>query len=393
MRFLVVAGEASGDRHGARLLRALRARHPDARFAGIGGEAMEGEGLEKLHDLSALSVMGFVEVLPKLAKILGILGDLARWAERERPDAAILLDAPDFNLRLARELRHLGIPVFYVIAPMVWAWRESRVRALRDLEALLCIYPFEEPWFATRGVPARFVGNPLLDDPVLAELPARESCREALELPREDRILALLPGSRHAEIRALLPTLLETARLLHERQRDLRFVLPIASDDAAEAIGALLRDAPVEVRTIRGETTRLLRAADAAIVCSGTATLQAALALCPQVAVYRAHPLSFFLARRLVRLSHACIVNILLGKTAVPELLQEALSPDTLAEAIVPLLEEGGPRERMLREFHALRGEMAGPGFGERAAAEILARLEIPAWGHPATKSTVSHAG
>lgn len=390
MRFLVVAGEASGDRHGARILRAIRALRPDARFWGVGGEAMEGEGLEKLHDVSALSVMGFVEVVPQLARIVGILRDLARWAERERPDAAILLDAPDFNLRLARELGHLGIPVFYAIAPMAWAWRESRVRALRHVEALLCIYPFEEAWFGRRGVPARFVGNPLLDDPVLADLPPREVCRSALGLPAAGPILALLPGSRRAEIRGVLPPMLEAARLLFAHDPSLHFVLPVAGDHVAGEIASLVREAPVPVRLLRGETTRLLRAADAAIVCSGTATLQAALALCPQVVAYRAHPVSFFLARRLVRLSHACIVNILLGKTAVPELLQEALVPEALARAVLPLLEGAPARAAMLREYRVLRDELAGPGFGERAAAEILARLDVSG---PDRKATVSHAG
>lgn len=376
MHFLIVAGEASGDRHGARLMRALRARCPEARFSGVGGEAMAEAGLRTLHDLSSLSVMGFVEVLPKLAGILRILGDLARWAEKERPDAAILLDAPDFNLRLVRELRHLGIPVIYVIAPMVWAWRESRVRALRDLEGLLCIYPFEEAWFRKRGVPATFVGNPLLDDPILRELPAQASCREALGLPGAERLVALLPGSRRAEIRSLLPILLATAELLSARHEGLRFVVPAASEEARGEIEAQLGGGPaLPLELVEGRTTEVLRAADAALVCSGTATLQAALALCPQVMVYRAHPVSMFIAKRLVRLPHACIVNILLGKTAVPEFLQGALRPEILADAISSLLSEGEPRDSMLQDFRALRTEMMGPGFGERAATEILARL------------------
>ena len=389
MRFLVSAGEASGDRNGAQVLRALRARVPSARFVGLGGEAMAAEGLERLHDVSELSVMGFVEVLPRLAGILRILGDLARWAERERPDAAILLDAPDFNLRLARELRHLGIPVFYVIAPMAWAWRESRVRALRDLDGLLCIYPFEEEWFSRRGVPARYVGNPLLDDPVLVELPERRECRRRLGLTEEGWIVALLPGSRAAEIRAVLGDLLGAAEILAGEFEDLRFVLPLAhARFRPEIEAAIAARRALRVQIVEGRTSEVLRAADAAAVCSGTATLQAALALCPEVMVYRAHPISIFVARRLVRLSHACIVNILLGKPAVPELLQEALRPEILAGALSPLLSEGGPRDSMLRDFSALRAQLGGPGFGARAAAEILSRLAeraiVPAAGGPA---------
>lgn len=376
MRILVSAGEASGDRNGAQVLRALRARVPGAEFVGLGGEAMAAEGLSRLHDVSELSVMGFVEVLPRLAGILRILGNLVRWAERNRPDAAILLDAPDFNLRLARELRHLGIPIFYVIAPMAWAWRESRVRMLRDLDALLCIYPFEEEWFSRRGVPARYVGNPLLDDPVLAELPDRHACRRRLGFPEEGRIVALLPGSRTAEICGVLGDLLGAAEILAGEFPGVRFALPLAHPRFRPTIEAALAGHPsLQVEIFEGRTSEVLRAADAAAVCSGTATLQAALALCPEVMVYRAHPVSVFVARRLVRLSHACIVNILLGKPAVPELLQEALRPETLAGALSPLLSEGGPRERMLRDLSALRAQLGGPGFGDRAAAEILSRL------------------
>lgn len=376
MRILVAAGEASGDRHGARLLRALRARRPSVRFTGLGGEAMAAEGLDRLHDVSELSVMGFVEVVPKLAGILGILRGLARWAERERPDAAILLDAPDFNLRLARELRHLGIPTFFVIAPMAWAWRESRVRALRDLDGLLCIYPFEEEWFSRRGVRATYVGNPLLEDPVLAGLPEKRECRRRLGLGEEGRIVALLPGSRSAEIQSVLGDLLGAAEILSRRFDDLRFVIPLAHEGARARVEAGLSAHPsLPVELVEGRTSEVLRAADAAAVCSGTATLQAALALCPEVAVYRAHPVSMFVARRLVRLDHACIVNILLGKPAVPELLQGALRPEAVADALSPLLSDGEPRESMLRDFSALRAGLRGPGFGERAAAEILARL------------------
>lgn len=377
MKILIVAGEASGDRHGARLMHAIQARSPQTRFFGVGGEAMAKAGLEVLHDISALSVMGFVEVLPKLAGAVRILGELSRWAERERPDAAILLDAPDFNLRLARELGHLGIPIFYAIAPMVWAWRESRIRALRDLEALLCIYPFEEAWFRERGVPATYVGSPLLDDPILRELPAKERCRERLGLAAVGRMVALLPGSRRAEIRTLFGALLETAQRLSDQFEDLRFVVPAASREAwAEIEGSLKGNRGIPIELVEGRTTEVLRAADAAIVCSGTATLQAALALCPQVMVYRAHPLSMFLARRLVRVPYACIVNLLLGRSLVPEFLQGALQPEALADALAPLLSGGGSRDSMLQGYQSLRDEMMGPSFGERAAAEILARLE-----------------
>lgn len=375
MTFLVVAGEASGDEHGARLLASLSRSLPASRFVGIGGPAMEREGLEALHSISELSVMGFVEVIPKLTKVFSILRDVASWAERERPTAAILIDAPDFNLRLARELRHLGIPIFYLVAPMAWAWREGRVRALRDLDGLFCIYPFEEDWFRRRNVPAAFVGNPLLEDPLLHEPPDRSRCREALGLASAGEVVALLPGSRPGEIRRILPTLLQAAERLAEARGGVRFVLPLAGSDARREVESLLPPGSLPLRLVEGRATEALRAADAAVVCSGTATLQAALVHCPTVLVYRAHPLSMALVKWLVRLSHAGIVNILLGREVVPELLQEACTAEGIVRALVPLLDGGTEREEMLEAFQDLRRDLGGPGFAGRAADAIVSAL------------------
>lgn len=377
---LVVATEASGDLHGARLVRALSPRLPGARFVGMGGEQLRAAGLEALYDTEELSVMGFVEVVPKLAKAASLLQGLARWAEARRPAVAILIDDPDFNLRLARELRLLGIPVVYLIAPMVWAWREGRVRLLRDVDRVLCIYPFEEPWFRRRGVAATYVGNPLLEDPTLASLPDRASCRAALGIEGDGQVVALLPGSRRAEIAALLPLLLDAAERLAEKKAGLRFVLPVASAAAGEAIDEVLRGREgVALHRVEGRTPEVLRAADAAAICSGTATLQAALALCPTVMIYRAHPLSIALARVLVRLEHACITNILLGRGVIPELLQDDCQPDEVAERLLPLLDDSAAREAMIEPFRELRAQLGGGGYSDRAAEEILAVLAAEA--------------
>lgn len=373
---LVVATEASGDVHGARLIRALASHLPDARFAGVGGEALVGAGLQPLHDVAELSVMGFVEVVPKLAKAASILRDLVRWAEERRPALAILIDGPDFNLRLARELRLLGIPVVYLIAPMVWAWREARVRTLRDVERLLCIYPFEEAWFRRRGVDATFVGNPLLDDPTLAALPDRARCRQELGLPGDGPWVALLPGSRGAEIEGLLPLLLDAAERLEASLPGVRFVLPVATTAAGEAIEAIRAGRrPLDLHLVSGRTPEVLRAADAAAICSGTATLQAALALCPTVMVYRAHPLSMALAKALVRLDYACIANILLGREAIPEFLQDACVAEDVEAGLLELLREGPRREEMLAAFEELRAQLAGGRFSDGATREVLAVL------------------
>lgn len=383
--FLIVAGEASGDLHGAKVMRELRRRIPGVRFVGVGGEAMEAEGLDLLFHVRELSVMGFVEVIPKLGRVLSMLGRLRRHAETERPDAAILIDAPDFNLRLARDLQLLEIPVAYLIAPMVWAWRRSRVRELRRLDRLLCIYPFEEPWFRERGVPAVYVGNPLMDDPLLADLPDKRSARKALGLPEEGEIVALLPGSRRAELTRLLPVLVETAQRLKALRPEAMPVLPLAPGlDRAEVEAAV----GGTIRIQEGRATELLSAADAAAVCSGTATLQAALALCPSVVIYKGNPLSFAIAKRIVDLTHASIANLLADEPFLPELLQDDCSAEAIVDALGPLLDGGAERERMLDAMRALRMRMGAGGASERAAAEIEAMWratfsEQPGLAHP----------
>lgn len=370
--FLLVAGEASGDRIGAGVIRALAARVPGARFVGMGGPHMRAAGLEPLYDANEIAVMGVVEVLPKLRRILGVLDGLARWAAEARPAAAILIDAPDFNLRLADRLRERGVPVAYCVAPMAWAWREGRVRTLRQrVDALLCIYPFEERFFRDRAVPATFVGNPLLEDSAIASPPGRAACRAALGLEEAGEVVALLPGSRRGEVERLLPTLLDAAERLAAARPALRFVLPVASSLERGWVASFLAERAV--RPILCDDARLaVGAADAAAVCSGTATLETALLGTPQVVVYRTSPLNWLLVRLLVDLDHASIVNILAGREIVPELLQDDLDPAALADRLAALLDDEVARARMRAAFYRLRRDLTGGPASVRTAEVVL---------------------
>ncbi|AKU90612.1 lipid-A-disaccharide synthase [Vulgatibacter incomptus] len=370
--FLIVAAEASADVHGARLMASIARRTPGARFVGMGGPAMRAAGLEALYRAEDLSVMGFVEVVPKLAGILGILRGLARWAEANRPSAAILIDSADFNLRLARELRHVGIPTVGYVAPMAWAWRESRTRVLRDLDRLLCIYPFEEPWFRARGVAATYVGNPVAEDPRLGTIPDEAECRRALGLDESRPTLALLPGSRRAELRNVLPTLLAASDRLAKEEPELQVVLPVAPTLDRAEVEALAAGARCRLILVDGRAPEALGAADAVAVCSGTATLEAALLVRPMVVAYRAHPVSFKIAQLLVRLPSVSIVNILAGRPIVPELLQDQLEPEALAAELLPLFRRTEARERMIRELAGLRELLGSRRASEHAADEIL---------------------
>jgi lipid-A-disaccharide synthase len=364
---LVVALEASADLHGAAVLRELRALRPGLRAFGAAGPRMRAEGAEALVRAEELSVMGIAEVVPALPRILEAMDLLADAARERRPRAALLIDSPDFNLRLARRLRARRIPVAYFIGPSVWAWRRSRVRQIaRDVARMLVILPFEAPFYAEHGVRAVYVGNPVADS-----APAAAEGR-----PLHGR-LALLPGSRAQEIRRIWPAMLAAARALKVRRRELRLVVPVAPTIDR----ALLGEVP-DVELVDGGAPEVLADADAAIVASGTATLEAAMALTPLVVVYRTSWLTWSVGRMLVRLEFVSLVNLLAGRAVVPELLQSDCTAERIAAAADPLLSRTPERAAQLEGLRSVRAELlsAGPaGAAKRAAQEVLGLLEARA--------------
>ena len=364
---LVVALEASADLHGASVLRELKALRPGLRAFGAGGPRMRAEGFEALVRAEDLSVMGIAEVIPALPRILEAMDALRDAARDRRPRVALLIDSPDFNLRLARRLRDLRIPVAVFIGPSVWAWRTWRVRQIaRDVARMLVILPFEQRFYATHGVPATYVGNPLAD--ALRGGPADTAARPL------NGTLALLPGSRAQEIRRIWPAMLQAARTLRERRSGLRLVVPVAPTIDRDLLG----DAP-DVELVDGQAPEILARADAAIVASGTATLEAALALTPLVVVYRTSWLTWWIGRLLVRIRFVSLVNLLAGRAVVPELLQAECTPVRIADAAEPLLSATPQRAAQLDALRRLRAELApagSPGAARRAAHEVLALLE-----------------
>ena len=363
---LVVALEASADLHGAAVLRELRALRPGLRAFGAGGPRMRAEGFEALIRAEDHSVMGIVEVLPALPRLLESMDTLRDAARDRRPRAALLIDSPDFNLRLAKRLRELRIPVAYFIGPSVWAWRRYRVRQIaRDVARMLVILPFEARFYAEHRVPAVYVGNPLAD-----------AHRGALALPDKGAspALALLPGSRAQEIRRIWPPMLAAARLLKARHPGLRLVVPVAPT----VDRALLGEA-ADVEMVEGRAPEVLAQAEAAIVTSGTAALEAALALTPLVVVYRTSWLNWLIGRLLVRVKFLSLVNLLAGRAVVPEILQARCTPERIAAAAEPLLAPGAQRGAQVEALRAIRAELAppgSPGAARRAAEEVLALLE-----------------
>ncbi|MBX7097862.1 MAG: lipid-A-disaccharide synthase [Myxococcaceae bacterium] len=368
MDVMVVAGEASGDAHAADLVAALRRARPGLRFFGMGGEKMAAADVELIHSSSELSVMGIVEVLPKLPRLFAVKRNLVRAAAARKPSVAILVDVPDFNLRLAKDLKRLGVQVAYYVSPMVWAWRPGRVEVIRRrVDRMLCILPFEERFYRDRGLEARYVGNPTVE-----QLPARAPApelRRRLGL-EERRTLALLPGSRRSELSRILPTLLEVAA----GAGDVQLVMPVAPGLPRAELEQAVAAKGVRCTFFSGRAPEVVGASDAAVVASGTATLETALMGCPMVCVYRVSPLTFAIGRRLVKVPHVCLVNLLAGRGVVPELLQDDFTAPKVLEALAPLW-AGEARERMLRGFDEVRAVLGPAGAAQRAAQAVLELL------------------
>jgi len=365
---LVVAGEASGDRHAADVVAALKARAPALRFFGMGGDALKARGVELVHGAHEISVMGITEVLPKIPRILTVLSDLAAAARARRPAAALLVDVPDFNLRLAKRLKALGIPVAWYISPMVWAWRPGRVKAIAArVDRMMCILPFEEAFYRGTGVAARYVGNPVVEQVPAPAEPAH--FRRALGLPAEGRYLALLPGSRRSEISRILPALASAARRI-----DVPVVVPVAPGLDRAAIALAFEG--VRAHFVDGRAAEAVGASDIAVVASGTATLEAGLMQRPLVVVYRLAPVSYLVGKAMVKLPHFSLVNLLAGRGVVPELLQAELTPEAVARHVGELW-SGPAREAQLQGLEEVRAKLGGAGAAGRAADTVLELLGL----------------
>ena len=371
---LVVAGEASGDQHAAALVKELRHLRPELRFFGMGGAHLEAAGLERLYDARQISVMGLTEVLPKIPRILSVLRGLARAASERQPALAILVDVPDFNLRLARRLKRSGIRVAYYVSPMLWAWRPRRVKQIaRDVDRMLCILPFEERWYREHGVAARYVGNPLLDR--VPEPAPAESFRRALGLDPLRPTLALLPGSRLAEIRRHLRPMVEAAQLIAHEYPPLQIVVPIAPDIPRHLVEAPFAGKALSTLFIHERVPEAVGASDVAIVASGTATLEAGLMERPLVVVYRVSAPTWLVGRAMVKVSHVALVNLLSGRRVVPELLQREMTPSRMA-AEVRRMWSGPTRDTVVRGLADLRRHLGERGASRRAAEAVLELLD-----------------
>ena len=365
---MIVAGEASGDNHGAHLMKAMKERR-DAPlfFYGIGGDKMAKEGMQLVANAADMAVMGLTEVISRLWFIRKIMNELKRKLESERPDLVILIDYPGFNLVLAKEARKRGIAVFYYISPKVWAWREGRIKTIKQVvDHIALILPFEEELYRKAGVKGTFVGHPLLDEVQIRQTP--EEIKREINLSEAEQIVALLPGSRKSEIQKLLPEMMRAAGILLQRFPGMRFVLPVAHTLSMGEIQDHLAASSVPVQVVAGKTYEMLSVADAVIVASGTATLETALFAKPMVIVYKTSPFTYFLGKLVVKAKHMGLPNIIAGKTIVPELMQKDFSGERVAHEVTQMFTDQTVRARMISDLTAIKKSLGKPGASGRTA-------------------------
>jgi lipid-A-disaccharide synthase len=433
-KILIIAGEASGDRHGARLVAAIQQLLPEAQFVGIGGEALAAQGVKLLARAEDLAVVGLIEVAGRLPAVVHALREVSQTLRQDRPVLCILIDFPDFNFLVARLCKWHRVPVMYYISPQVWAWRRRRVRTIaRFVTRMVVIFLFEEDFYRQRGVPVTFVGHPLVE--TLPDLPRREILLKDWGLDPERFTVALLPGSRGSEIERHLPTMLKAALLIRQAIPEVQFVLPLASTAPRELVEGMVeqvlgggpgsegrfnlssssspapyretiarasspgstgrmpvlpnnnsenwrwesedrvgdRRAPgLSLSIIPGQAYAALKAAHLAVVASGTVTVEAALAGTPTVIIYRLAPLTFQVAKLLIRVDHIGMANLLAGEGLFPELIQQDFTPENLAQVVLGLVRDPQRLERLRQGLARVVGRLGPPGASQRAAQVAL---------------------
>lgn len=355
MKIALVAGEVSGDILGAGLMRSLRQINPDVQFIGVGGPLMIAEGMQSFFPMERLAVMGLVEVLGRLPELILKRHNLKKWLIQEKPDIFIGIDAPDFNLSLELKLKKAGIRTVHYVSPSVWAWRQRRVIKIRQAcDLILVLFPFEVEFYKNNGVPVCFVGHPLADQ-IPIDIKEKSSARASLALKQtEGPFVALMPGSRRGEVEKLAPLFLDTAELVLKKYKTAQFLIPSANLERHEQLNSLLSERKLPIHLVSGRSHDVLAASDVVLIASGTATLEALLFKVPMVVAYKMAAITYSVLRRLVKSRYISLPNLLIGKAAVPELLQEKATPENLFSMLDPLLFDATNQVSHFSSIHTL---------------------------------------
>ncbi len=373
MRVMISCGEPSGDLYAGALAEEILRQEPSATLVGFGGDRLAAAGATLIENFSGLSVTGLLEVVRVLPRTYATYRRLVADAVATRPDVFVAVDFPDFNFTLARALKKRGIPVVYYISPQLWAWRSGRMQTMKRIaDRVLVIFPFEEQIYRDAGVPVEWVGHPLLD--LTPPSQSRDAFLRGVGLDPQRPLLALLPGSRRNELRMILPDLARAAVLIRRQVPDVQFLVaraPHLDDRLFEPLGLLEEDGASAV-VLPARADDVLRAADAAVVASGTVTVQAALHECPMVVVYRLSSLTYRLGKPFVHVDTYAMANLVAGKRVVPELIQDAFTPEAVAREAVRMLTDEAYVEGMRGELHAVKGKLGDRGASRRAARAVL---------------------
>ncbi len=364
-RVMIIAGETSGDLHGAKLVNALQKNSKELFFCGIGGQALKETGVNILIDARDISVVGITEVFSKIPTILRSLRMVKKTFKTMRPDLLILIDFPDFNLHVAATAKKMGIPVLYYISPQIWAWRSGRIKKIDKLvDHMAVILPFEEDFYRKQKIPVTFVGHPLLDN----SLPTKERIEEKW---MDDIItIGLLPGSRHGEIQRHLPVMIDAARILLKKIETVKFIISLSPDVSEKHVKEIVNkhNGEADFEIVAGNVRNVFERSKVVMAASGTVTLEAAISGTPMVIIYKVSPVSFRLGKAMIRVKHIGLVNLIAGKEIVPELIQEDASSTRISDTVFNMLSDPSGLKQLSFELLALRDKLGGPGASERVA-------------------------
>jgi lipid-A-disaccharide synthase len=366
-QIMIVAGEVSGDLHGGNLVKAMRQMDPSLQFYGVGSRKLKEAGVALIADSSDMAVVGLTEVFAKLGTIMRVMRRLKTSMKNLKPDLVILIDYPDFNLSIAKSAKKNGIKVFYYIGPQVWAWRKGRIGQIKkNVDKMAVILPFEAPFYHAAGVDATFVGHPLLDE--VKKKYSREETIRRLGLQSGVTTVGMLPGSRQAEIIKHLPEMIKAAEIIEKKIKPVQFIIPLVETLDITLVSNIIRQFPVKVRVVRNAVYDVIHCSDIAMVASGTATLETALMETPMVIIYKVSAPSYYIGKMVINIDHIGLVNIIAGKTVVPELIQDDANAERIATEIINILTN---KERLFdikSQLSEIRNKLGSPGAAERVA-------------------------
>ncbi|ACM20457.1 lipid A disaccharide synthase [Geotalea daltonii FRC-32] len=373
-KIMISAGEASGDMYGAVLAREISALDFKTAFIGMGGPGMRAAGVETVVDANEMAVVGLVEVIAHFPVIVKAFNTLKNILHSDPPDLLILIDYPDFNLRLAKVAKKAGVKVLYFISPQVWAWRAGRVKKIgRVIDQMAVLFPFEVPYYEREQVPVTFVGHPLLD--MVRPTMTKAEATTKFGLADGRRVIGLFPGSRRGEIKSLFPVILQSARLLKDRHPDIEFVLPLASSLKREELQPSLDASGLEIKVVENATHDVIQVCDAIITVSGTVTMEIAILGVPMVIIYKVSPFTYAVGKRLIKVDHIGICNIVAGERAVKELIQHDAEPEKIAAEITAILEDTEYAIKIRKSLAAVPAKLGSGGALHRVAQLALSLM------------------